>query len=1306
MNFTPEQNAAINDRSPYLLVSAAAGAGKTAVLVERIVSLIVNDRISIDRMLIMTFTNAAARELKQRLSKRLYEESLVNYKVSDQLSRLAFATIGTMHSFGFNLIKQEFALLGLNINVSIAKPDYRQKIYDQSIDDMFEEVYSNTDNDIESFAAAYNEEEIINIIGKIYSKMLAMPDPWEWLNKSASDQISNVDMYNLAYDVVREQIENINVLVEEYRKIPGVEKQFDADYVMLSVLDTKQFPFDKSNLEKYKIKLGRKEVIKGANSDETLKESNAIIYSMREKIKYEIKRLSNNIDLINSYNSNKDLILSHIRAIQKMLLSLHKNFQSRKRAKNVVDYSDMEQMALALLKMDDIKDKINRDYDAIFVDECQDNSAIQDEIIHMLKSQSNMIFMVGDIKQSIYRFRNAEPNLFLEKLNTYSNKENSSNRKILLNKNYRSNPYVIDATNRVFSKVLIPDPMELSYIEGVDWLQAGRTDESGTKVKLRNIFYNANRVKEGESITASYLAEQIKKLIGTPMPNSDRPIEYDDIAILAPQVTDNALGQAIIDTLEEYSIPFFCEKLNALGGFTGIDQIISWLSVLTNSYDDLSLLAILRGPTFNLDDETLAHIRLACPNQDAMFSEAFYYCAHLADDTEDYSSFVDWSSNIQDQRLFTFQQALRHKDDFSLEDDGPLYQLCRDILKLINQERFVVRYIPFDKYIWSFIERSRLYDYYASQVDGDNYISEIEAFCARANNYLNETGASIAEFVEDYKAHGNSKSDDGDINTIPPHHGYVTVGTIHSSKGLEYPIVFIAGLESSIGSKPSSDSTVIAHNEYGIGLKYREPETMFRSSSMIYDAIKAQNEKELRAEKARLLYVAMTRAKESLYLVSAEKITLKVKEKDIPNILEEKMMSKLFEFKDADIVYALKKADSYIDLIRTALSADNDFFMASNSIYYLPDMHNEFMNTNLPVQNFSKDINNKFYEWDIKIALADVEQMEERKQFMPSKLKALTKESLDRINGLVNTIKPEPLDIQISKTNPDYTRIEQVGDRVLLKTTITYVCEVIIKSGEFCVKLPISDNPVNVPKEHVLLYKPNDNRDYSLKPDLERKEKAPDARRLGTLKHYILELADLNRIREIFKAGGREYNMDEGYNNIAKEAQVEDKLHTPVLDDDTIERFKAELKQQKIVSPELQELYNLIDDIAIRMRDSRNINSLEYKALNIYDICAFYINPLGIRMLNSNLVFREHSITLFFKKWDPQVVQGEIDLCFLEDGKWVIVDYKSDMQGMSEKSPQYLQQIALYKLALDRASPFKTKECFIYSISKRKEYRV
>lgn len=138
----------------------------------------------------------------------------------------------------------------------------------------------------------------------------------------------------------------------------------------------------------------------------------------------------------------------------------------------------------------------------------------------------------------------------------------------------------------------------------------------------------------------------------------------------------------------------------------------------------------------------------------------------------------------------------------------------------------------------------------------------------------------------------------------------------------------------------------------------------------------------------------------------------------------------------------------------------------------------------------------------------------------------------------------------------------------------------------------------------------------------------------------------------------------------------------------------------------MQELYDLIDDIAIRMRDSRNINSLEYKALNIYDICAFYINPLGIRMLNSNLVFREHSITLFFKKWDPQVVQGEIDLCFLEDGKWVIVDYKSDMQGMSEESPQYLQQIALYKLALDCASPFKTKECFIYSISKRKEHRV
>lgn len=1313
MGFTNEQRAAIDDRSPYLLISAAAGSGKTAVLVEHIISMIVNDNISIERMLIVTFTRAAASEIKLRLSKRLYEESKNNYELVNELSKLAYANIGTMDSFYYRLIRQEFAFLKIDINIKIINETYEEKLYQEALDCMFEEVLNNPSADMLRLTASYTEEEILDIVDVIYNKMLSMPDPFNWLNDCMDSAKFESNIRMLALD----QIKHTILSIKSYLASP-IDYQMMDDCAILREFDLDRYPFDENNLSKYRVKLGRKKTwsIKLEEQYGVTKEEDEFWTSKRNNVKDQLKKIDDYIKLLNDFSDTKDTIISNIKALAEIIKSLHKHFVEIKLKKNVLSFSDMNHLALKLIKEPDIQNKISQSFDVIFVDECQDNSSIQDHFVNCLKSFTNKIFMVGDIKQSIYRFRQAEPKLFLDKLRTYNLDENSDKRKILLNKNFRSNPLVIDAVNRVFNTVFNPNATELQYERSHDWLIAGRDDTEGAKVKLRYIYCNSSKIEDSRIATSQYIANQIKKLIGTPLPNSNTIITYSDIAILMPTVQEEGLGGILLDQLSIADIPFVCQKINKFSDFTGLSQVVEWLTILTNAYNDVALLAILRGPTFDLDDETLAQIRLYCPIKDAMFTEAFYYCANsyindntFAKDTiesdVDFENYVanpdvDWLQDMPKHTIYTFREARSYKKNISNNNFEALPKLCYFILKLINQERFLLRSVRLDKYIWSFFERSELYSLYSAQESSSEYIQQIEAFCVKANRYVVDTGLGVSDFIEDYKnMKKNNRVVDEDTNIIGSNTDYITITTMHASKGLEYPIVFLMGIDQDL--KHRGTSNVYCHKKYGIGLNFIDPDGLNKSDSIALSVIKEVNEQEELSEKARLLYVAMTRARDVLYMVMTD--TFSNKENTvIDSEISKKIEDDLNSLDMGELSLSLMNCKKYIDFIQLAIAKDDDLNYSMQNIYNLYK-DNDFIDESL----VTDDINmikkyRDFYEWDIKIGYILKENLSNNTIVN----KFISQAEMDSLNAKLAKIN---IDSQVSSKSvilPDYSKVENLGERVLLKTSVTYISDYIVSHDEFNLTLPISDNDIPIPKPHTLVYHLNIPNEVHIKPDLTHEAKPPSARRIGTLSHYLLELLDIDKIRTVLGAYGKSYDMNISYADIAKLDEISDKQHTSILDDDTIAKFRQELSLCNIESTELQTIYDMVKSVMDSLLQYQNITQLEYDKINPYNIVSFFISDIGIRMLNSNLVLKEHSITLFLPEWDPSIAQGNIDICFLEDGKWVIIDYKSDGQDQSSDSKNYIQQLALYKLALDQASPFKTKECFIYSIKQRKEFRI
>lgn len=839
--WTPEQQAAISARNHTILVSAAAGSGKTAVLVERIVSL-VREGVRMNRMLIVTFTRAAAAEMRQRLSKRLTKEAISRApEMVQALDDLESTQISTIHAFCQHVIRSHFELVGVDPLVRVCDEQQRKAMFrsafTQAMDELLEEEGQ---ENFRLLADSWEQEELLDMTEQLHSFLMAIPKPFLWLETHISALSSPYQEQIWFKTQQKEAIRQLDALSDDLNAMRRLLDLPDAVPERWEALE--QDTLDVANLLALREDT---EALKAASANFSLKRMKAV-RGLSEEQKAWGKRFTNArtalkdrvADIAKSLDPDVNKLQLELPVVQTELLGLktlvertHQHFLQEKATRNTMDFGDMEQFTLTILESPEAMAQMQGEYDHIFVDECQDVSQVQDAILQAIHGENNCLFMVGDVKQSIYRFRKADPTLFLGRLQTYSDDPKARERRICLQKNFRSRFNVLDATNRVFAQTMRPEVTELSY-GSAEALICGRETEDDPPVVVHLL--DSNQVKEalpGEKDAAlrmetRVVAQRIKELLGTKVIEGDkeRAISYRDMVILLSQTA--RIAPIIVEVLTEEGIPTYYDGAESYYDLPEIMDMKALLEVLNNPRQDMPLLSVLKMVPFSLTDTELAEIRLAKTGRDVPF----------------------WAA----------------MDEFA-KGETPLAQKTQEILQKLSEWRFEVDVMRLSDFIWHVMNDSGYYAAVGALPKGELRQANLRMLFERAQTFEQEGGETLAAFIrrmEEQQVGGDNLS----AKTLGENEDLVRLMTMHKSKGLEFPVVFLMNLEREMLQRRTANLQL--HTKLGAALPYINRKWNIRRKTMMHDGFAIQRTLDELAERARLLYVAMTRAREHLELVA------------------------------------------------------------------------------------------------------------------------------------------------------------------------------------------------------------------------------------------------------------------------------------------------------------------------------------------------------------------------------------------------------------------------------------------------------
>ena len=668
VSWTKEQEDAIYKQGCNILVAAAAGSGKTAVLVERIINKIINENVDIDKLLVVTFTNAAASEMRQRVLDAIYkkiEESPENEKLQKQITLLNKASICTIDSFCLEVLRNNFfELENVSPNFTIADITQIELLKQEIIEEIFERKYEDEDKDFEKLIHTYtsykDDTPLKDLILKIYTYIQSNPFPTKWLEK-------NIEMFNLKDSINndfattiwgKELLQKINEeLIDSITTLKNIEKNLNRIVELEKFSQTIRCDIDmlenlKRNLDSwdkaYQINQNLKFVTwPRQNIESTIKEQAKIL---RDDIKKKLKKTLDYILIYDSVQANQDIYNMYeiLVKLKNIILEFDKEFSKKKREKNIVDFNDIEHLALNILVTEengniiatDVAKRYQEKYIEIAIDEYQDSNLVQEYILNSISKQNN-IFMVGDVKQSIYKFRQAMPELFLHKYENYKKadeKEEKDNLKIQLFKNFRSRENILGFTNIIFQNIMSSPLGDIDYNEQ-EYLNVGANYDTNTTQNLNteihiidlakednqnNIEYNSEELKELSEeneepieeieLEAKFVANKIKNLIDSKFKIWDkerrdyRDIEYKDIVVLLRSTANTApIYEQEIINLE---IPVFSDTSQEYLDSIEIQTIISLLKIIDNPMQDIPLVTVLRSSIAKFTDDELVQIRL------------------------------------------------------------------------------------------------------------------------------------------------------------------------------------------------------------------------------------------------------------------------------------------------------------------------------------------------------------------------------------------------------------------------------------------------------------------------------------------------------------------------------------------------------------------------------------------------------------------------------------------------------------------------------------------------------------------------
>ena len=1282
--WTTEQMQAIKLKGANILVSAAAGSGKTSVLVERIVNKIINDGVDIDKILVVTFTNAAASEMRQRLMDAIYkkiDENPNDDNLQRQLMLINKANISTIHSFCLNVIRNNFFEIGISNNFRVADSTEIEIMKQEVIEDIFDNEYESQNEDftkiLEKYATYNDDAKLKELILRIYEFIQSDPFPDKWLQNAVEsyniryEEKSNIDDIKLEQTLLKDeanlQKSNETKIVSDFSKtdlgkvivykvketledckinLESAIQEVDTypnliDFISVLRTDLQEIEqiltsiLSCDNAEKTEQISLLEENSNGQNENnlwdklyqdlnskawqtwprkskmsEEEKEAKERAKAIRDLAKAnftEVQKLvrTNSEEAVSDINA----MYTTLKAIQNLVLKFEKEFAKRKREKNIVDFNDIEHLALKILVDDDGNPtEIAKKYDfnEIEIDEYQDSNSVQEYILNSVSNGHN-IFMVGDVKQSIYKFRQANPKLFMGKYNEYKLPENNENRdlnqntKILLYKNFRSRKNILDITNLVFNNIMSKKLGEIEYTEeealnlGASFdepsieceteLNIIETNDEICKMKNNRTALdsesnvnNENSIKNNENedyevienaaLEARLVAKKIKELN-----KAGQPYKNMTILLRSPKSVASIYEKELMDE----GIPVFSDITTEYLNTIEIDTVMSILKIIDNPLQDIPFVTVLRSEIGGFTDNELIEIRLVDRN-------VSYYRA--------------------------FEKA-KDSNDIRPELKEKINQFTNLLKELKEKEKTK----PLDELIWDIYNKTGYYHYVGLMPDGTLRQANLKKLFEKAREYEKISLKGLFNFILFMEKVGTSSGSIDSARIIGENDDVVRIMSIHKSKGLEFPIVFLCNANKKFNLKDMNEKIVLDNN-LGIGANYIVDGIEF--PTIAKDAIKIKANKEAISEEMRVLYVALTRAKEKLIIVGTNDNVEKKFQEKVDEI------NKYYKFTKPEKLNPklVEKYKNYLDWIELVYKYNDNPFMKLSIIN----------KSELMAETQSKE-----QEETRKHKAEIIKEINDHK---------INKEEYEKINQMLNYTYKYENDVELP-TKTSVTALKVLINSIKGATKINNFN----KLNEIVNLSSFGEEDLGLNNEERIFAEETNNTTKRKIPSFAQDKKLSGSKR-GTIVHLILSKIT------------NEKNMEEANNLIEK----------LVAKNAITEEEKASIDMNMIKNYLNSELYNEI-----------------LQAKEVHRETPFYLN------INSGEIYEKTN--------EPILVQGVIDIYYIsKNDELVLVDYKTDYikekeTGKEELTQEYKAQLDLYKRALEKALKRKVDKACIYSTS-------
>ena len=848
IKLTDEQLAAVEAPVRENLVSAAAGSGKTKVLSERIVSRIKSGDTSIDRLLIVTFTRAAAMQMRERIAAAVEEE----YKrtkaplLKRQLSRVAGAEICTIDSFCIDLVKRNFYRIGVAPDFVIADANEMKILREEILMEVLEEMYGTEDEGFgilsDSVGTAKNDEELKSIILKTYTATRAYTEPDEWLDWALRSHKAGSEENNTLFEVIEDEIKSALGELEGLIKRALKEASDEGVESYVSVLTREKELFDR-NLKECTAE-GWEEGLENfcfgsfsggkRKGEEDLKEAKARIQELHNEANDVYKDI---LKLYVTYMGERGVSYKKMEALVKCVKLFDKLYTEEKRVRKVLEFSDCEYLAYKILnENEEVCRELRDKYDEIYIDEYQDTNPLQDALFTKISRKDDgepNLFIVGDVKQSIYRFRHSDPRVFADKAVRFGESENAG--KMILSRNFRSRREVIDSVNSVFEWIMRKNTAQVEYDEehilkhGADYYIEYNRDK--TELYLLKSKYDDSSEsdlllsEERETLVA---VKKIKEMVEEGFLVSDskggmRKVRYSDFAVLSSKI--NSKAESIVNIFNLMGVPVYCESSRDFFSVPEVMAVVSVLRCVDNPLCDIPLASVMRSPIFAFTENELLEVR----------------------------------------------QKDRHKPFYenvtaTAEDKTRLGRKCRLFIKTLDDWRECAQCVSLERLVTRIVDESGYYSFVGALPGGEVRQANLRRFILLAAGFEKSRYKGLYSFVRYIDKTIELKGEiDADVCRSEDS---VLVASIHKSKGLEFPVCIVIGCGWKFSDRDST-GTLVLNPGYGMAIAEREKDRRVKFKTAEYEAIALTIERESRAEQMRLLYVAMTRAKEKLIMIGS-----------------------------------------------------------------------------------------------------------------------------------------------------------------------------------------------------------------------------------------------------------------------------------------------------------------------------------------------------------------------------------------------------------------------------------------------------